>query len=91
MKMLLLGEAGKLAPIFELFPRFQKEIEHLLQRHQGHIEEVAIDYDGDSIFCEVLIRYDGGEIDIDFFSQTQTLFVDFNGGNMFAKTGNCLY
>lgn len=79
--MLLQGEAGKLAPIFELFPRFQKEIEHLLQRHHGNIEEVAIDYDGDSIFCEVWIRYDGGEIDIDFFSLTQSLFVDFSGGS----------
>lgn len=73
----LLSEGAKLAPIFELFPRFREEVGHLLQHNNGHVEDVAIDYDGDSIFCGVTIRHDGGEIGIDFFSITQTLFVDF--------------
>ncbi|MGG2201902.1 hypothetical protein [Paenibacillus validus] len=75
--MQLQGESGKLAPIFELFPRLREEIDHLLQQNSGHIEDVAIDYDGDSVFCGFVIRHDGGEIGIDFFSITQTLFVDF--------------
>ena len=75
--MNIIGESGKLVPILALFPRLQEEVDHLLQHNGGQIEDVAIDYDGESVFCSFTIRHKGGAIGIDFFSLTQSLFVDF--------------
>lgn len=76
--MELTGEYAKLAPIFDVFPKFGQEINYLLQRNNGHILDVAIAADDDSIFCGFIIRHDTGLIEINFFSITETLFVDFH-------------